>query len=79
HQFRHIAASTLASERPEHVRIGANILGHSSFQTTEDYYIQAQQAQAHSKFVEHILAVRQRVKSEKIGSVKRQSGRSWRS
>ena len=79
HQFRHIAASTLASERPEHVRVGANILGHSSFHTTEDYYIQAQQAQAHSKFVEHILAVRQRVKSEKIGSVKRQSGRSWRS
>ena len=79
HQFRHIAASTLATERPEHVRVGANILGHSSFQTTEDYYIQAQQAQAHEKFVEHMLAVRQWAKNEKGEGVKRQSGRSWRS
>jgi integrase/recombinase XerD len=79
HQFRHIAASTMADECPEHVRIGASILGHSSFQTTENYYIQGQLAQAHGKFVEHMLAIRQRAKNEKIEFLTRQSGRSWRS
>ena len=62
HQFRHIAASTLASERPEHVRVGANILGHSSFHTTEDYYIQAQQAQAHAIYVSAITQIRKDMK-----------------
>ena len=58
HQFRHIAASTLAVEDPVHVRVSASILGHTSFRTTEDYYIQAQRAQAHEKFVDQILKAR---------------------
>jgi len=31
HRFRHIAASTLATEDPVHVRVSASILGHSLF------------------------------------------------
>jgi integrase len=53
----------LACEDPAHVRISAAILGHSSFQTTERYYIMAQQAQAHEAFVELILAVRKQAKA----------------
>lgn len=62
HQFRHIAASTLAAEKPAHVRASASILGHASFQTTEHYYIQAQHAQAHDLFVEEMMAIRDEAK-----------------
>jgi len=62
HQFRHIAASTIAQEKPVHVRISASILGHASFQTTEDYYIQAQQAQAHETFVSFMTQAREDLK-----------------
>lgn len=68
HRFRHIAASTLAVEDPVHVRVSASILGHSSFRTTEDYYIQAQRAQAHEKFVDQILIAR--AKARQIKAVK---------
>ena len=64
HAFRNSAASTLAFEDPANVRISAAILGHSSFQTTERYYILAQQAQAHEAFVELILAVRKQAKAQ---------------
>lgn len=62
HQFRHIAASTMATEQPVNVRVGASILGHASFQTTEDYYIQAQHVQAHEHFVEEMMAIRAEAK-----------------
>ena len=65
HAFRHSAASTLACEDPAHVRISATILGHSSFQTTEQYYIMAQQAQAHDAFVELMLVVRKQARDQK--------------
>ncbi len=62
HQFRHIAASTMAMEKPVHVRASASILGHSSFQTTEEYYIQAQHAQAHDTFVSVMTQARKELK-----------------
>ena len=62
HQFRHIAASTMAMEKPVHVRASASILGHSSFQTTEDYYIKAQHAQAHETYVSVITQTRKDLK-----------------
>jgi len=65
HAFRHSAASTLACEDPAHVRISATILGHSSFQTTEHYYIMAQQAQAHDAFVKLMLAVRKQARDQR--------------
>ena len=51
HLFRNAAASTMAMEDPSHVRIGASVLSHRSFQTTEQHYIQAQMAQAHNSFI----------------------------
>lgn len=65
HRFRHIAASTLAIEDPVHVRVSASILGHTSFRTTEDYYIQAQRAQAHEKFVDQIMNARAKARQAK--------------
>jgi len=65
HAFRHSAASTLACEDPAHVRISATILGHSRFQTTEQYYIMAQQAQAHDAFVKLMLAVRKQARDQR--------------
>jgi site-specific recombinase XerD len=62
HQFRHIAASTMATEKPVHVRASASILGHSSFQTTEGYYIQAQYAQAHETYISVMSQTRKGLK-----------------
>lgn len=41
HLVRDCAATTLAVEDPEHLRIAATILGHGSFSTTEKHYILA--------------------------------------
>ena len=41
HLFRDCAATTLAVEDPDHVRIAAPVLGHQGFATTERSYIQA--------------------------------------
>ncbi len=43
HLFRDCAATTIAYERPEHVRIAASVLGHASFRTTERNYMQGAQ------------------------------------
>lgn len=42
HLFRDCAASFLGEADPEHVRLAAPLLGHSSFATTERHYIAAQ-------------------------------------
>jgi integrase len=34
-------ATTLATERPEHVRLAKDLLGHAGFGTTEQYYLHA--------------------------------------
>lgn len=64
HKFRHIAASTIALEDSIHVRVGASILGHSTFRTTEQYYIMAQSAQAHDLFVDRMMAKRNQTKNK---------------
>ena len=51
HLFRDAAASTLATEAPEQVRMAAPLLGHRSFQTTEKYYRQAKAQEGHGRFV----------------------------
>ena len=38
HLFRDCAATSLAIDDPAHVRLGAQLLGHASFATTERYY-----------------------------------------
>jgi hypothetical protein len=56
--FRDAAASTLATEAPEYVRLAAPLLGHRSFQTTERYYRQAKAQEGHVSFVKTITALR---------------------
>ena len=41
HLFRDCAATSIAAEDPDHVRMAAQLLGHASLQTTERYYIAA--------------------------------------
>jgi len=62
HLFRDAAASTMAMEDPSHVRIGASVLTHRSFQTTEQHYIQAQMAKAHQSFTSFMVKKRQEIK-----------------
>ena len=52
HLFRDAAATTLAIEDPEHVRVAAPLLGHRTFATTEKYYQQAKSLEAHRVYVE---------------------------
>jgi hypothetical protein len=46
HLFRDCAATSLADNNPEHVRLAADLLGHRSFQTTMTHYISARQRTA---------------------------------
>jgi hypothetical protein len=52
----------MAMEDPSHVRIGASVLTHRSFQTTEQHYIQAQMVQAHQSFTSFMVKKRQEIK-----------------
>ena len=55
HLFRDAAATTLATEAPEHVRVAAPVLGHRNFRTTEIYYRQAKVQRAHKRYVESLF------------------------
>ena len=50
HLFRDCAATSIALEDPEHVRMAATILGHASFATTERHYNQARSVEAARHF-----------------------------
>jgi integrase len=50
HLSRHSLATGLAIEDPENVRMGASMLSHASFQTTEGSYIAARQIEASRRF-----------------------------
>ena len=58
HLFRDCAATTIAIEDPEHVRIASQILGHRSVVTTERYYNQAQTIDAARRYQHFLLALR---------------------
>jgi integrase len=58
HFFRDIAATTLAHADPEHIRISAQLLGHSSFVTTEQYYVRANMVAANRRRQESLLRLR---------------------
>ncbi len=51
HLFRDAAATTLAIEDPQHVRLATPLLGHRHPGTTERHYQQAQALEAHREFV----------------------------
>ena len=58
HLFRDCAASSIANENPEDIRIIMSILGHSTMKTAEDRYIHAQTVVAARKHQNHVQALR---------------------
>jgi integrase/recombinase XerD len=58
HRFRDAAATTLAVEDPDHVRLATVLLGHRSPATTERYYQQARSLDAHRRYVGAIARTR---------------------
>jgi integrase len=46
HLFRDCAATSIAIDDPDHVRIASPLLGHRSISTTENYYNQARGVEA---------------------------------
>ena len=58
HLFRDCAATSVAIEDPDHVRIAANILGHHSLGTTQKYYDQSQMLEAARTYQSEISGLR---------------------
>ncbi|MGE3298556.1 MAG: tyrosine-type recombinase/integrase [Porticoccaceae bacterium] len=59
HLFRDCAATAIATDDPDHVRIAAPLLGHSTLATTERHYNQARGRQAALRWQAHMLMLRQ--------------------
>ncbi len=58
HLFRDCAATSIALEDPEHVRITRSILGHSTLRTSERHYNHANANQAAQRYQRHVLRLR---------------------
>lgn len=58
HLFRDCAATTIATEDPDHVLAAMRLLGHASLQTTERYYVIANTRAALRRHQEQIRALR---------------------
>lgn len=65
HLFRDCAATSLAEDNPEQVRIAADLLGHRSFATTQRYYIAAGQRRALRHVQDTILVHRRAGRGER--------------
>jgi integrase len=57
HLFRDCAATSIAIEDPQHVRVASQILGHRSTATTERYYNQAQAIDAARRYQHFLVAL----------------------
>jgi len=64
HLFRDIAASWVVDMTPENVGIASSLLGHINPATTEDHYIQANQAVAGARYRYSISTLRDQFNSE---------------
>jgi integrase/recombinase XerD len=60
HLFRDAAATSVATDDPEHVNITKPILGHGSLRMSEEHYNHAQSAIALKRLQNHVLAIRNR-------------------
>lgn len=58
HLFRDSAATSVATEDPEHVYITKSILGHSSLKTSQRYYNHARSLEAVRRHQEGIMRLR---------------------
>ncbi len=64
HLFRACAATSMAVESPENVRLAAGLLGHNTFATTERYYILAQMLQSGRHYQETVMNLRKNTTDE---------------
>ena len=58
HLFRDCAATSIAIDNPDHVRIAARLLGHRSLATTDRYYNQAGAVDAVRRHQELVIGIR---------------------
>lgn len=58
HLFRDCAATSIAAEDPDHVRMAAQLLGHASLRTTERYYVVANTRSALRRHHDRIREIR---------------------
>jgi integrase len=70
HLFRDCAATWIAIYGPQHVQIIAAILGHSTLETSERYYNQAQGLEAGRRYHGTIKAIRGRARAASIASTR---------
>ena len=68
HLFRDSAATSIATDDPEHVYTIPSVLGHSSLQTSEKHYIHAQSLVASRRFQEFVLTLRRQGRDQSISS-----------
>jgi integrase len=54
HLFRDCAATSIAIDDPDHVRIASPLLGHRAISTTENYYNQVRSVEA-SRLMQNLL------------------------
>lgn len=66
HLFRDCAATSIAIDDPDQVRIAARILGHASFASTERYYNQATMISASRRYRATLRRIRQRVQKPSL-------------
>ena len=78
HLFRHCAATSIAIEDPENIRIASIILGHSTFLTVERNYNQASTVEAARRYHETILKLRSPMNASLRSSGRRSPKRSTR-
>jgi site-specific recombinase XerD len=72
HLFRDCAATSIAAQDPDHVRIAAQLLGHASLQTTERYYVIANNRASMGKHQDRIRALRRGDQGGRRGNAPRQ-------
>ena len=60
HLFRDIAATAIATDRPDQVRLARDLLGHASLLTTEKHYLHAQSVKAGAHYGALIKSIRKR-------------------
>lgn len=68
HVFRHIAATSIATEDPEHARIIAEILGHTTLGTADKHYNRARQIDAGCLYQKSLLDLRKHLERRKFGA-----------
>jgi integrase/recombinase XerD len=76
HAFRHIAATTIAIEDPEHVSITAGVLGHATLAMSQKHYNLARGVEANASYQEIMLGIRKAAEGRDRGRRRLESCRS---